>query len=67
MLVVIRNHKWKPKSLITMIQLIQDAREWDVNNQEIFHIFAVSLKFLSQSGICQQVFHTDPHVIYGME
>lgn len=50
-----------------MIQLIQDAREWDVNNQDIFHIFIVSLKFLLQPGTCQQVFHTDSHVIYEME
>jgi hypothetical protein len=67
MLIVIRNHKWKPKSLLTMIRMIHDAREWDVNNLDIFHIFVVSLRFLLQWRICQQVFHTDPHVIYAME
>lgn len=67
MLVSIRNHKWGPKSLLPMIQMMHDVREWVVNNQDIFHTFSVSLKFLLQWRICQQVFHTDPHVIYGME
>lgn len=67
MFVVIRNHRWKPKSLLTMAQLIPDAREWDVNNQDIFHIFTVSQKIVLQWRVCQQVFHTDSHVIYEME
>jgi len=63
MLVVFRNNKRMPKSLLTMMRLIWDLREWDVNNQDVFHIFVVRLKFLLQWRIYQQVFHTDPHVI----
>lgn len=65
MLVVIGNHKWELQSLLTMVQIIQNAREWDVNNQEFLHIVSVMLKFLLQRGVCQQVFHTDPQLIYG--
>jgi hypothetical protein len=46
MLVLIRNHKLNPKSLLTMIQLMWETREWTVNKREIFHMFTVSLKFL---------------------
>jgi hypothetical protein len=45
MLVVIRYYKSKPKSLFTMIRMTQNGREWEVNNQDIFHIIIVSLKF----------------------